>query len=113
MLAYPRQWYLQSRYGGCSCHFRHVIYHEGSGPAFGVPEDWCSEDEDNIEDTAAVYDLLCRLVAEGHRVDLVDFWNGEWSGDGAMEEVTVTVRLSEVPREAFRFFEEYRFDFLP
>lgn len=88
-------------------------YQEGSEPAFGVPEDWCHEADANIEDTAAVYDLLCRLVAEGHRVDLVDFWNGEWSGDESMEEVTVTVKLSEVPREAFRFFEEYRFDFVP
>lgn len=112
-LKHPHRWYLECRYGGCSCHFRHSdnIQFEGSSPVavdptFGPPEEWCPEDDDDLESTAAFYDLLLRLIGVGHQVDVVDVWNGDDSG--AVR--TMSVSLSSVPREHFRFFESYRFD---
>ena len=113
LLRFPHKWYLQGRYGGCSCHFRHTIYSEAQPPTFGVPEDWYPEDPENIEDTGRVYELLTRLVREGHRVDVLDSWNGEWTGDKTEDVETVTVKVSELCREEFRFFEGYRLDFVP
>src|SRR5438105_4568891 len=66
LLQYANKWYLSSRYGGCSCHYRHLAGSDRSAPAFGPPEDWCPEDDDNIESTAAVYDVFARILAAGN-----------------------------------------------
>ena len=68
---------------------------------FAPPADWCPEDADDIEATKAVYDVLARLLAEGHKVDLVDIW-----ANTKPEALSVfDVSLSEVDRDSFRFFE--------
>ena len=103
LLKYPHRWYLTGQYGGCSCHFRHDA--EGNNSGFGIPEDWCPEDADNIESTGAVYDALTHIVAGGHSVDLVDIWNG--AGPEGIRDLSVS--LHDVPRDAFRFFENVRF----
>jgi hypothetical protein len=55
-----------------------------------------------------VYDVFKRIVAEGHRIDVLDSWNGE-----DLEKIrSIEVPLSTVPRDAFRFFEGFRFNFL-
>ena len=59
--------------------------------------------------TQAVYDVLARLVREGYRVRLVDYW--ETTAKDVIS--TVPVRLSEVNREAFRFWEGCRFELIP
>ena len=104
LLDHPVQWYLQCQYGGCSCHFRHLC--EGNDMDFAPPADWCPEDVDDIEATKAVYDLLSAMLAQGHKVDLVDAWvNTE------PEAITVLdVSLSEVDRDSFQFFENYKFN---
>ena len=105
LLAHPSRWYLESRYGGCSCHYRHRMY--GDPSEFGPLEEWSNEDADDIESTLAAYDLFQRLVAEGDAVDVLDVWN-----DTPPEDVReLFVSLSDVPRESFRFFEGYRFVF--
>ena len=103
LLEHPSRWYLGSQYGGCSCHFRHVQMDRE--PEFVPPEDWCPEDEDDIEATKAVYDVLSRIVSEGHKLDLLSIWEG-CSPDAVK---AARFSLSEVPRESFRFFEDYRF----
>lgn len=103
LLAHPYRWYLECQYGGCSCHFRHLG--EGGDLDFSPPEDWCPEDPDDIEATAAVYDVLEPLVAGGYELDLIDAWNGTPST--AIRDVPVSLR--EVPRDRFRFFENHRF----
>lgn len=104
LLDYPVQWYLQCRYGGCSCYFRHLG--AGSDMNFAPPEDWFPEDLDDLEATQAVYEVLVRILAEGHRVDLVDAWT-----DAQPETITLLdVSVSEVPQDNFRFFENHKFN---
>jgi hypothetical protein len=73
---------------------------------FSPPEDWFPEDADDIEATKAVYDLLSKMLAEGHKVDLVDVWVG--TKPEAITERDVS--LSEVDRDSFRFFENRKFN---
>src|SRR5262245_42174927 len=73
-LDYPFRWRLEGRYGGCSCHFRHL---GGELLEFAPPADWLPEDADDIEATKAVYDVLGRMLADGHKVDLVDVWSND------------------------------------
>ncbi|MGV3617803.1 MAG: hypothetical protein ACO1SV_20960 [Fimbriimonas sp.] len=107
-LRYPHIWFLSSRYGGCSCHYRHLCP-ESRDMGFEGRVDWYGEDEDDMIATQAVYDVLSRLVQEGYRVDAVDFWE-----DASRDDVrTFPVSVSEVSREAFRFWEGCRFEFIP
>ncbi len=76
---------------------------------FCPPEDWDPEEEDNVLSTGAIYDAFLLLVTEGHKVDIVDTWAND-PMDGIK---TIVVSLSEVGRDGFRFFEGYRFVFVP
>ena len=103
LLAYPARWRLVCRYGGCSCHFRHI---EDESPTFSTPEAWRPEDADDIESTGAFYDFLRDLLGTGHRVDLIDVWS-----DARAEYIDLlSVSLGQVDRVAFRFFADWRFD---
>src|SRR5579862_3037159 len=64
LLKHSNKWFLSCRYGGCSCHYRHLEC-VGRDPESGPPEDWFPEDDDDIESTAAVYDVFARVIAEG------------------------------------------------
>lgn len=106
LLEHPNKWCLSCQYGGCSCYFRH---REGVEPlGFGPPLDWYQEDEDDHESTKAVYDVLLRLVSEGHELDLLDIWEGCTPSDVKTKEVS----LKEVSRDDFAFFENCRFIFV-
>lgn len=106
LLHYANKWVLICRHGGCSCHYRHSVASDRNAPEFGPPEDWCPEDADDIESTSAVYDCFARILAEGHRLDVLDNWNGE-----NLDSIkSPPVSLAAVPRESFKFFENYRFD---
>lgn len=110
VLKHPHKWYLASRYGGCSCHYRHESADNTSetGPSqtFGPPEDWCPEDAEYVESTAAVYDVFQRVIAEGNQLDALDIWNG--ADVGIVRAINVS--LARTPRESFRFFENHRFE---
>jgi hypothetical protein len=93
-LSYPHHWVLISRFGGCSCHFRHDMNGWGFGPA----EEWMDEDPDDAEATMYVYDLLYRIVAEGHQLDILDVWEGQLEGIR-----NLLVELDNLPRDHFRF----------
>ncbi len=73
---------------------------------FEPPSDWFPEDADDVEATKAVYDVLARLLTDGHKVDLVDVW--ENSQPDAI--TALNVSLSEVGRDSFQFFENHKFD---
>lgn len=94
-LSYTGRWVVV-RYGGCSCHFRHDI----NGHGFEPPEDWRPEDPDDVEATLAICRLFKRVVAEGHRLDVLDIWEGD-----ARTMQHLTVDLSAVPDGHFRFLE--------
>ena len=111
LLAHDHRWYLGSKYGGCSCHFRFAfelnddVKDEDLLGLFRPPEDWSPEDQDNIESTHHFYDLMKRLRAEGSQVDVLCHWS-----DPDVEDIeTMTIDLDKVPRDHFRFFESFRF----
>jgi hypothetical protein len=104
LLGYTQRRFLESRYGGCSCHFRHSMTEE-----FGPVEDWDPEDADDVEATEHFYDLLSRILAEGHRLDIVDIWT-----DTPVQDVrSIDVFLHRLPRDQFRFLEGIRFELKP
>ena len=103
-LAHENVWFL-SHFGGCSCHFRHVIAGNVQFD-FRDPQDWDDEDEDDIQATVAVYKVIKGLVENGFSVDIIDFEN-----EPPEEFIELEVDLGQVPQSAFRFFENYRFNF--
>ncbi len=105
-LGYPNKWLMDGQYGGCSCHFRHLG--EESMMRFGPPEDWCPEDADDVGATIGAFQLFSRLTGEGHGVDVVDVWSGK-----PREKVhELEISVGEMPDEDFRFFENYKFNFV-
>lgn len=106
ILQLPHTWYVTREFEGCSCHFRECIVF-GSEPTFGAPEDWMEEPSDDIEATQHLYDLIANLVREGSQVELIALWD---SSDPMLSQ-SIDVSLSEVNREEFRIFENYRFRF--
>ncbi len=58
LLAYPHRWYLMSRYGGCSCYYRHEINGRGSSGSNSLDIlGGCAKDP-----TYAPYDALLKVV---------------------------------------------------
>lgn len=101
LLDFSERWYVGSK-SGCSCTFRHLVSIEFG---FGEPEDWCPEEQDEIDATKQLYSVLKDLVVAGHNVDLVDRWQGAQSEDIA----TIDVALDDVSENAFRMFENHKF----
>ena len=103
LLNHPNRWFLECQYGSCSCHFRHLMAENQL--AFGPPVDWSPEDGDDVEATVAVHGVFKRILASGHKLDLVDAWNSTPPEDVITQEVS----LSDVPADHFRFFERHKF----
>lgn len=97
ILSYPHKWFL-STHGGCSCHFRHL----GSWGQFTEPMDWWSEEQDDIDRTALLYDVLRHLVNSGEKLDLVDRWEG--TPDKELEKLDVS--LGSVSRPQFLLMDD-------
>jgi hypothetical protein len=103
-LAWAQQWHVGSA-SGCSCEFRHVV--DASVEGFGHSETWMQESDEALAGTQSFYDVVEALVAAGHVVDCVDIWQ-----DGSEPVLRkISVKLSEVPRDSFRFFEGCQFVF--
>ena len=103
LLEFPKKWFVGSK-SECSCTFRHLSAME---LGFGMPEDWYEEQQDNLDATQQLYDVIVTLLASGHRVDCIDMWAGAEPKDIK----TLPVSLDRVSREAFRLFENHRFVF--
>lgn len=103
LLGFTNRWYVGSR-TGCSCTFRHLVSTE---LGFGEPEEWYPEDQDALEATKYLYEVISTLVSAGHAVDCLDRWEGAQPKDIH----TLAVSLHGVSREAFRLFENHRFTF--
>ena len=103
-LLYANKWYVGSR-TGCSCSFRHL-----SGPefAFGIPEDWFPEEQSDVEATLTLIRLVRSLILKGEKVDCIDIWEG----NHAEHPQRMSVNLSQIRDEEFRFFENRHFDFV-
>ena len=103
LLLYPNKWYIGSR-TGCSCSFRH-LYEPDLG--FGIPEDWFPEEETDIEATKMFVHVVRSLLSTGERVDCIDAWDGNSERPFSQ----LSVNLSQIRDEEFRFFENHHFDF--
>jgi hypothetical protein len=103
LLLYPNKWYIGSR-TGCSCSFRH-LYEPDLG--FGIPEDWFPEEETDIEATKMFVHVVRSLLSTGERMDCIDAWDGNSERPFSQ----LSVNLSQIRDEEFRFFENHHFDF--
>ena len=101
LLGNSNKWFVGSK-AGCSCTFRHLTSYD---LGFGEPVDWYKEGQDEIFATLKLYDVIHSLVSAGHKVDLIDKWEGVSPESVQLLEVS----LKEVPPEAFRLYESYRF----
>ena len=102
-LLYPNKWYVGSR-TGCSCSFRH-LYEPDLG--FAVPEDWFPEEESDVKATKTFVRLIRSLLEKGESVDSFDAWDG----GSELPLSQLSLNLSQVRDEEFRFFENHHFDF--
>ena len=102
-LLYANKWYVRSR-TGCSCSFRHLY-----GPEFdfSVPEDWFPEEKSDIEATLMFIRLVRSLILKGEKVDCIDLWESSNAEFPRM----LSVNLSQIRDEEFRFFENHHFNF--
>ena len=103
LLDFPNKWFIGSK-SGCSCTFRHLSAIE---LGFGEPEDWYEEEQDDLEATGELYGTLVLLLKSGHKVDLVD----RWEGSGPENMRVLEVSLDDVSKKAFRLFEDHKFIF--
>lgn len=107
ILKHEHRWFVGSQ-SGCSCTFRHLS-HGSIELGFGPPEEWFPEDQDEIDATRQLHDILRGIVQRGRQVDLLDCWSGDEEEDAVALDVSLTV----VPVEHFRLFEGYVFTMKP
>lgn len=103
-LTHESRWFVGSK-SHCSCTFRHLD-RQSADLGFGAPVDWFPEDQDALDATRQLYEVLQDIVQREHRVQVLDCWNGNESE----APVALDVTLSEVPMEHFRLFEGYVFN---
>lgn len=103
-LEYIHKWYVASK-SGCSCTFRHLTSVE---LGFGAPVDWYEEEENEIAATLTFIKVIRKLIDRGAKVDCIDTWFGTEPSDIQQ----MSVDLSVIEDDQFRFFENYHFLFL-
>ena len=103
LLVFTNRWHVGSK-SECSCTFRHLSSVE---LGFGEPKDWYPEEQDELDATKLFYKVVYHLVSSDFKTDCIDCWEGAKSKDIRQIEVS----LKEVTEPAFRFFENYRFEF--
>lgn len=103
------KWFIGSA-SGCSCEFRH-LYVSSVELGFGLPVDWYSEEQSELDATRVVAAAIRALVDQGEHVDCVDAWaHGQTAPDPLAGELEVD--LASISDEEFRFFEGHRFVFV-
>lgn len=107
VLKHEHKWFVGSK-SECSCTFRHLC-RESVGLGFGAPEDWFPEEQDRIDATHQLYEILQYIVLRGHEVELLDCWSGDEDRDAE----PLDVPLSQISLEQFRLFEGHVFTLKP
>lgn len=103
ILRNSHRWFVSGQ-TGCSRAFRHLASGE---LVFDEPQDWFSEEADDIEATATLYRVIDTLLNAGHEVDCLDSWCG-----ASLDEIRmIDVDLRLVAERAFRLFENHHFVF--
>ena len=103
LLLYKYHWYVGSK-AGCSCTFRHLSSIE---LGFSEPVDWYEEQPDEIEATQNFYDVASSLIFSGNKLDCIQVWEGTIKD----QIKCLSVDLSLISRDFFRFFENHHFVF--
>ena len=103
LLEFPHQWYVGSK-SGCSCTFRH-LHTSAVGFGFGEPEEWCPEEQEQIDATKELFSVLAHILSSGYALDLVD----RWEGSQPKEITTLDVSLDQFSEKTFRMFEDHKF----
>ena len=107
LLIYPNRWFLTREFGGCSCHFRHVV--EINDPLFEPYEEWQERDPDDLEATWEAFEVFRSLVEAGEGLEVMNLWH-----DASPDKVkSFDVNLSKIPPNAFQFVENARLHFRP
>ena len=104
LLVFPNRWHVGSK-SICSCTFRHL---SSIDLGFGEPEDWYPEEQDELDAAKLFYKVVYRLFSSNFKTDCIDFWEGAES----KEIRQIQVSFDKVTEPAFRFFENYRFEFV-
>ncbi len=108
-LAFQNKWLLTAEFG-CSCGFRHLC--GGSVElGFGEPEEWFPEETSTIEATRQAIEVIRSLVEKAEQVDCVDAWCSNQEEAEPLEG-DLDVNLASTENLSFRFFENYRFNFI-
>ncbi len=102
LLDYSQRWYIGSK-SGCSCAFRHLMSIE---LGFSDPVDWYKEEQDDIDATQELYSIFIKILSSGYRIDLIDSWQGTQPGDIK----TLDVSFTDISINAFRLFENHKFN---
>lgn len=102
ILNYSNIWYVGSSQG-CSCGFRHLMEPD---LGFSEPVDWYEEDENDLEATKQIYDVLKELLCNGKNIEIVD----KWTQIESIDIKTMNVSFKDVSRNEFRFIENYKFN---
>jgi hypothetical protein len=103
LLLYKYNWYVASK-AGCSCTFRHLSSLE---LGFGEPVDWYEENSEEIEATRNFYDVASSLIFSGNKLDCIEIWTGV-----RKDQIKhLTIDISSIGRDEFRFFENHHFVF--
>ncbi len=103
VLCHEHKWFVGSK-SECSCTFRHF---STTDLGFTEPQDWFPEDADNIQATAELHRVVCRLIAAGEQVDCLDTWYGV-KPDEIKEMV---VAFGTVSEKTFLLFENHHLVF--
>lgn len=101
LLEFPQRWYVGSK-SECSCTFRHLL---SVDLGFGEPVDWYPEEQDALQATRELYEVISSLLSSGYKVDCIDKWEGAEPNDIQ----TLDVSLDDVSSKTFRLFENHRF----
>jgi hypothetical protein len=103
LLEFSNKWYVGSK-SECSCTFRHLTSIE---LGFSEPQDWSKEEQDEIDATLELYEVLYELFSQGYKLDMIDRWV-----DSKREDLKIIdVSLDSVPKKTFRLFENHKFRF--
>lgn len=101
ILRCPNIWYVGSA-TGCSCSFRHLM---APDLGFSEPVDWYKEEEEEIEATKQLYDILKNELDKGSAIEIVD----KWTRTGLKDIKEMNVSFSDVSRNQFRLIENYKY----
>jgi hypothetical protein len=109
LLKYDRKWYIGS-YQGCSCGFRHIMSENFPDLGFSDPEEWFSEEPEDILATIKLVRIFKKIISTGAKLECIDAWAHD-SADAPSLSGSVVVNFQEVSETSFRLIENYHHEF--